>query len=331
MVVDRFGDVHSLSRYVKGVPAKEIKARLAPIAAAGLPSVDQAREQVQAQHAAQQERVREQAAQHEQTAEKAEAKHDAGQDQAKDMADDGAAESGGDDAARQSRSIDQKRAAMDARQRDRRLEFGQAEQVVLTRHQDEKLALDAAQKAESGGLLFRMRARVADLIAQRPALRSVLGHITEKTGLDPRERRRLEQQALARRHARERMALAGRKRAMEKIEHREKVSLERDLKREALRRMLREEQMRAAMRAEGLAADEERAALRTDPRLLEEGAFQDEFNREAAGDHHYDDDPHGGDDDAGRKPRKSWKQRREEKGLSRGRGKGGGYGYGRGE
>jgi hypothetical protein len=49
----------------------------------------------------------------------------------------------------------------------RRLRFAQAEQEMLTCHQNEKLALDAAQKAESGGLLFRIRAKVAELIEQR--------------------------------------------------------------------------------------------------------------------------------------------------------------------
>jgi hypothetical protein len=173
--------------------------------------------------------------------------------------------------------------------------------------------------------------RVADLISERLALRSVLGHITEKAGLDPRDRHRLEQQALARRHARERVALAGRKRAIEKIEKRERASLERDLKREMLQRMVRQEQLRAAAKAKGLDTREAADILRTDPRLLEEYAFQDEFNHEAAGDHHYDDDgDHGGDDDGGHKKKRSWKQRAKDKGLKQGRGRGG-FGYRRGD
>ncbi|MDF9301886.1 hypothetical protein P5P81_04820 [Tritonibacter mobilis] len=70
--------------------------------------------------------------------------------------------------------------------------------------------------------------------------------------------------------------------------------------------------------------------LRTDPRLLEERAFQDEFNHEAAGDHHYDDDDRGGDDDDdGQKKKRNWKQRAKDKGLKQGRERGG-YGYRRG-
>lgn len=302
VIVDEFGDVHSLTRYVKGVRAKEIKARLADLDIASLPNVAQAQEQAKARLAAQEERLREQQ----------DVQHD------RRHADD----------ERFKRSIDQKRTAMEARQRERRLEFVQAEQQVLTRHQDEKLALDAAQKSESGGLLFRMRARVADLISERPMLRSVLSHITEKAGLDPRDRHRLEQQALARRHARERVALAGRKRSVEKIAKRERASLERDLKQEMLQRMVRQEQLRAAAKAEGLDAREAAHILHTDPRLLEERAFQDEFNHEAAGDHHYDDDDRSGDgDDDGHKKKRSWKQRAKDKGLKQGRG---GYGYRRG-
>ncbi len=322
VIVDKFGDLHSLSRYVKGVRAKDIKARLAGLDMDGLPRVAQAQEQAKARLAAQEERLREQ-----QDMQQDRQHDDHGQERL-DRDDHGGDRHADDE--RFKRSIDQKRTAMEARQRERRLEFVQAEQAVLTRHQDEKLALDAAQKAESGGLLFRMRARVADLISERPALRSVLGHITEKAGLDPRDRHRLEQQALARRHARERVALAGRKRSIEKIEKRERASLERDLKREMLQRMVRQEQLRAAAKAEGLDTREAADILRTDPRLLEERAFQDEFNHEALGDDHYDDDDHGGDDDDGHKKKRSWKQRAKDKGLKQGRGRGG-FGYRRGD
>lgn len=322
VIVDKFGDVHSLSRYVKGVRAKEIKARLAGLDMAALPNVAQAQEQAKARLAAQEERLREQ-----QDVQR-DRQHDDDVQERRDR-DDQDGDRHADDE-RFKRSIDQKRKAMETRQRERRLEFVQAEQQVLTRHQNEKLALDAAQKAESGGLVFRMRTRVADLISERPALRSVLGHITEKAGLDPRDRHRLEQQALARRHARERVALAGRKRAIEKIEKRERASLDRDLKREMLQRMVQQDQLRAAAKAEGLDSREAAEILRTDPHLLEERAFQDEFNHEAAGDHHYDDDDHGGDDDDGHKKKRSWKQRAKDKGLKQGRGRGG-FGYRRGD
>ena len=163
----------------------------------------------------------------------------------------------------------------------------------------------------------------------------MLGHITEKVGLDPRDRHRLEQEALARRHGRERLALAGKKRSMEKIEQRERASLERDLKREALQRMLRQEQLRAAAKAQGLEVREASAEaefLRTDPRLLEEGAFGREFNEEASASA---EDTHGeegeGEDNGGLKSRRSWKQRGQDKGHKHSRRRGKGYSYRRGD
>ncbi len=330
VIVDKFGDVHSLSRYVKGVSAKDIKARLSALDASRLPSVDQAKEQAAAHLAAQEEQLREQQdVQHGRDDDHGHDRRD--RDHRLDDQDDDRHD---DD--RHRRSIDEKRGAMERVQRDRRLAFVQAEQQVLTRHQDEKLALDAAQKAESGGLFFRMRTRVAELIENRPALHSVLGHITEKVGLDPRDRHRLEQEALARRHGRERMALAGKKRSMEKTEQREMASFERDLRREALQRMLRQEQLRAAAKAEGLEVRETSAEaefLRTDPRLLEEGAFGRAFNEEAAAIEADDggDDRGEGEEEGGRKPRRSWKQRGQDKGHRHGRGRGNGYGFKRGE
>ena len=55
VVVDRFGNPHSLTRYVKGHSAKEIKAKLAALAPEQLPSVDQAKEIMRQRAQAQQE------------------------------------------------------------------------------------------------------------------------------------------------------------------------------------------------------------------------------------------------------------------------------------
>lgn len=298
VVVDPFGDVHSLSRYIKGVKFKEISARLGALDPAALPSVDQAKEQVAAHQKALAERSRE-------------------QEKASNRAD--AAEENG---TREKRSSAEKRAAMETRQAQRRFEFAKEAQALSARHEDETLSLHAAQLSESSGLIFRMRSKVADLIDATPSLRSVLGHITAQIGLDPRERHRLEQQALARRHAREQKMMAGKKAALDKIEQRECKSLERDLKREADLRMQEQEAMRAEL------AREQQAELRTDPDLLEEGAIGRTFNTEAQKDADAGDD--GGDED-GRKPRRSWKQRAQDKRIKRGRGKGDGYGYSRGD
>ena len=89
-------------------------------------------------------------------------------------------------------------------------------------------------------------------------------------------------------------------------------------------------QLRAAAKAEGHEVRADVDILRTDPRLLEEGAFGRTFNAEAAADEgDVRDDRGEGEGEGDRKARRSWKQRSEEKGHKHGRGRSGGYGYGR--
>ena len=146
-----------------------------------------------------------------------------------------------------------KEQAQRERQAARRLEIRQAEQELLTRQQAERLALHAAQKSEAEGILFRVRSAVADLIGRTPGLRSVLGHIQQMTGLDPRERHRLENDALARRHAREKLEIERRKRFQAHIEKREALSREKALRREQrLAQEARLEQERTSEQARGV-------------------------------------------------------------------------------
>ena len=197
VVVDKFADVHSLTRYVKTHAAKDIKARLAPLSPEDLPTVDQAKEIVrrrrQAQEEGEGERQRAQAEQRRRKAKEALAEQHA----------------------------------------ERRAELLQKEQELLTRQQQEKLSLHAAQAREASGLLFRMRSAVADLIGRTPGLRSVLGHIQKRTHLDPKERHALERAALTRRHAREKLDIERQKRLHARIETRENQALHKALHRKA--------------------------------------------------------------------------------------------------
>ncbi|MEI4195902.1 relaxase/mobilization nuclease domain-containing protein [Roseovarius sp. E0-M6] len=341
-VVDRFGDVHSLSRYLKDVPRKEMRARMKTLDPSSLPSVEQAKEQARAQQKASAERAREQRAAQEEAVKRRSA---------------------------------EKRAAMERAQAARWLALSQMEQALLLTQQQERMALHAAQQTEASGVVFRMRAKVADLVAGTPALQSVLGHISSRAGLDPRARHKLENEALDRRHEREKIALEGRKKALDKIDRRERMALERDLKREALAaraapvqraapqqdekvartdpRLLQEDGLGAAFndraqdararRDDGETEGEDRRLReswdkaqkqdkrphRTDPRLLEEDALRAEFDEAAQARRHDSTDEGEGED--GRSQRKSWKQRAQEKGHRRGRGKGGGFGHRRGE
>lgn len=195
VVVDRFENVHNLTRYVKGHKAKDIKGKLAPLTPDQLPTVDQAKEL---------------------------------QRQRKRAQDEGEGESRKHDAEERRRKAQDTLAEQHA---ERRAELLQKEQELLTRQQAERLSLDAAQMSESSGAMFRVRSAVAEFIGHTPGLRSVLGHIQKLTHLDPKERHALERDALVRRHAREKLDTARQKRMLARIETREKQVLGKALKR----------------------------------------------------------------------------------------------------
>ena len=277
VIIDQSGDVHSLSRYVKGVKAKEIKARLASLDPASLPSVDQAKELAAQRRAALADRAREE-----------EQRRRADQEQKWDDARQYMDAEAPDPAEQEelawqlqlAKLEQEQRAARDAlaqRQARRRLDVTQDEQALLMRQADERLRLDAAHKAESRRMLFRLRSAVAGLIEKSPALRSVLGSVQRMSGLDPARKQALEQAALARRHAREKRGIKRRHVALDKVELREQRSLARKARRA---RRIAEGQRRAALAAQ---AEKRRRQERypTDPRLLEDGALAREFWRKA--------------------------------------------------
>lgn len=138
-IVDRFGDAHSLSRYLKDVPRKEMRARLKPLDPASLPTVAQAQEQARARQRAAEERAHEQ---------RHDDRHDDHDDHQRDIRQD----------ERRKRRAAEKRKAMERAQAARRLSLRQKEQALLLTQQQERLALHAAQKSEASGLFFRVRA-----------------------------------------------------------------------------------------------------------------------------------------------------------------------------
>lgn len=198
VVVDKFGNAHSLTRHIKGHKPGGIKKKLAPLTPEQLPSVDQAREYVREHMQARQDRQREHDPLHEPESSREHL-----------------------DTLRR-----QKEGELASKTAARRLELQQAEQELLTRQQAERLALHAAQKSESRGFLFRVRSAVAELIKHTPGLRSVLGPIQKMTHLDPKERHRLEGDALSRRHAREKLEIERLRRLHSRLETRERQSLE---------------------------------------------------------------------------------------------------------
>jgi MobA/VirD2-like, nuclease domain len=312
VVVDERGGVHSLTRYVKGHTAKQIKARLAALNAQGLPSVDQAKDMARQRAQAQQERAREQ---------QGDQQHD-------------------EEEQRFAESRRRAEATFAGKQAARRLELQQAEQELLTRQQAEKLSLHAAQKSESRGLLFRVRIAVADLIGRTPALRSVLGHIQKLTHLDPAERHRLESEALVRRHDREKLDIERRKRMLTRVEKREWASFERTHVREQrLREAARQEREREKQRTAQARTVDNKAmqdfhdAARDQGlwkhRVFKEGELRESFNN--AAEFEEGADKAGGDDDGLAPSRNAGSDDDggddDNSGPSRRRRRGKGYGY----
>jgi hypothetical protein len=285
VVVDGHGDVHSLSRYVDGASAKDIRAKLKDLPASDLPSVDAAKELAARRAQAAADRAAEALAQAEA------AKAEAAKARAREDKED----------AQRLRKI----------QTERRLKAAQAEQDMLTRQAEERLQLGAAQAAESKGRLFKMRSAVADLIAGTPGLRSVLGPLQRLTGLDPKERHARERDALARRHAREKLETDRRKRSLKKVETRENASLRRRQRRRAA------EAADAALAA--VQAADARKASKTDRSLLDEDGLGQRFNAEAAEEQGAQTAAGEGDDSW---ETLSWKDRAEKLGKGRKKGKG---------
>lgn len=192
-VVDRAGHVHALARQIDGARTKDVKARLAALPAESLPTVEVARAEQAARQRAVDERLREKARQR-------------GAKSAADLA--------AKQAARRRQVIDER-----------------SQKLALT-HASERTALHASHKSEDGRLFNVVAGKLFALLDRVPSLRSVVGHLRRNPTLNPAERHRLENEALDRRHARERKSIDRRAAALDMIETRERRSLIRDLLRE---------------------------------------------------------------------------------------------------
>ncbi len=205
VVVDGQCNVHSLTRYIKGHKAKNIKAKLAVIDLDALPSVDEAKDIVR------------------QRGQKI------GESQGESEGKSGEPEAA---LAQMRKALERRLAEKQAR---RQAEINGREQELLTRQQSERMALHAAQLRQSRGLLFRARRAVADLIEKTPGLRSVLGPIQKLAHLDPTQRQSAERDALARRHEREKLDIERKRRMAARLATREHQAMERRMKRAELK------------------------------------------------------------------------------------------------
>lgn len=203
VVVDRAGHVHALARQIDGTKTRDVKARVADLPAENLPTVDAAKAQQVARQQAVDERLREQARQ------------------------------------RGAKSAADLKAKQEARRR-RQIE-GKRQQLAVI-HAAERMALHATHKAEEGKLFNIIAGRMFALFERVPALRSVIAHLRRNPAINAAERHRLKDEALDRRHGRERHQIDRRAAALDKIEARERRSLVRDL----VRQVRVEDQLREA-------------------------------------------------------------------------------------
>lgn len=193
VVVDRAGHVHALARQIDGVRTKEVKERMATLPAETLPTVEAAQAQQTARQQAVDERLRDQARRR-------------------------GAKSAADLKAKQET---RRRHAIDARR----------QQLAVT-HASERMALHATHKAEEGQLFNIIAGKVFALFDRVPALRSVIAHLRRNPAINAEERHRVENEALDRRHDRERQGIDRRAAALDKIEARERRGLVRALVRQ---------------------------------------------------------------------------------------------------
>jgi hypothetical protein len=298
VVVDEAGNVHSLSRYLKGHSAKAIRAKLAPLKPDDLPSVEEAKDLMRQRLRARQERERE----------------------------------GARDEEIQRRANERRQSAeagLARKQQARRARLAGEEQDLKMRNAAERMTLDAAQKIESETWLYKFRRAVSEFIDRTPGLRSVLGPIQKLSGLDPADRHRLEREAIARRHGREQADIERKKRTMMRLENRERRSLLRRLTQaDARDRALAIEAERIARAEEVRRAEEaQQKELRTRP--FEDGELTFTFNEESFGsdDGHASDggadETHDGPDGDGPNPESgpetpgNWRRQRRGRGYRR--------------
>lgn len=182
VVIDQYGETHSLARQIEGARTKHIKARLSGLSE--LPTAELARAQLKEQ--SRKEKI----------------------------------------TAKFNERIEKDRQELKKLQAKRRSKFMAEGQQLEILHRQERLALHAAQKSETGNLFNRVASKVFALICRMPALRSVIGWLHINPLVTPQERHRLENEALMQRHTREKQDFERRMDALDSVERRENRSLE---------------------------------------------------------------------------------------------------------
>ncbi len=192
VVIDRFGKVHSLARQIDGVRTRELEDKLAPLASEAIPSVEEARKAVR------------------QDATDIETLVDA----------------------RVASRMAEHSGKLNARQTERRKKLDLRKQEMLIVQSGERMALHAAHKSEAGKPFARVAGAIFALLDRVPGLRSVIAPLRRNAKVNPAERHRIECEALERRHQREHFMHERRRKALARLEVRERRSLETTVRRQ---------------------------------------------------------------------------------------------------
>jgi hypothetical protein len=202
VVVDRFGEIHSLARQISGVRARDVKARLADYPVEKLPDAKKA----QAFARQQRESAKQTQPPAKQTAQ-------------------------------------ERRAELSAAHEKRRAEVERKHEALKAQHQIERETLKDAQGSERKGVVSaRLRSRPKGVIAFLSRITGIKALVKMHEHHQDKQRaesHRLQREALARRHARERQDFDRHFRALDKVETRERRSLETQLRREEFARIAR--------------------------------------------------------------------------------------------
>jgi len=191
VIIDRYGHIHSLSRQIDGVKAKDLRKIFLSLNPDMLPTPAQVRERLRQQNKS----------------------HDMD------------AEYWPGDRLAQEKQADLRR--LEDIQKRRRYELDQERYDLELVHRSERLSLHAAQISERHSLFNRAASKVVALIFKLPALRSVLMrfHSLPQIGLE--ERHNLENESLKQRHEREKHMLERKSASLDMIDARERRSLNR--------------------------------------------------------------------------------------------------------
>ncbi len=186
VIIDPYGEIHSLSRQIDGIKPRKLKTLFSVLSPNELPPASEI-----------QKKIRTDIKQSEKSL-----KHAFNKEKLKEIKE------------------------LEAVQLERRKNLNQKHYDLELVHRTERFALHAAQFSEGKNYFNRIKGKVYALIYKVPALRSIITHSHGLQNISTIERHKIEHDSLIKRHKNEKEALEREGRALDLIEKRESRSLE---------------------------------------------------------------------------------------------------------